>query len=425
MRWIVSPSLVAGSTQVPGDKSIAHRALMIGALAHGTSTIRNIPDGEDVGATVACLRTLGVAINSDGYEVHIVGGKLAPAAKPLDCRNSGTTMRLLAGILAGQPFPSVLTGDESLRRRPMKRIIDPLEAMGATIGSDNGRAPLRIKGGSLQGLSYTLPMPSAQVKSAILFAGLFAKGWMRITEPIPTRDHSERLLRLVGVDLEVVDRTIVMEGGQDPRPFSLTVPGDLSSAAFLFAAATLLDSSIEVRGVGVNPQRMGFLDALCAMGAIVELRNQRNHASEPVADVRVSGRPQRPLEIGREAVPSLIDELPLIALLATCTFGETVVWGAEELRVKETDRIGAIVRELGRLGADIQEREDGFVVRGPTPLHGAICQSYGDHRIAMMLAVAGLAARGETVIEGAECAAVSFPKFVQTVRELGGALDEV
>lgn len=424
MKWIVAPSRIEGAARVPGDKSIAHRALMIGALASGRSIIRDLPDSADVRATARCLAALGVEIEHDNGMTHVEGGELSAAPAVLDAANSGTTLRLLTGILAGCPFSSSLTGDVSLRRRPMDRMIAPLERMGARMKSDAGHAPLHIVGRHLHGITYTLPIASAQVKSGILLAGLNAEGTTSVVEPLRTRDHTERLLHLVGAAITTDEdaRTISISESGPLRPLRLSTPGDISSAAFLFAAAALIDSSVEVCSVGVNPLRTGFLDALQTMGSAVEVRHLREEGGEPVADVRVSGRPTRPLSVTPDDVPRMIDELPLIALLGTCVAGKTSVSGAEELRVKESDRIANLTQQMRRLGADVEERSDGFVVRGGRQLRGTDCYSGGDHRLAMLLAIAGLQAKGKTCVHQVECAAVSFPGFETTMRELGGSI---
>lgn len=424
MRWKVEPAVIGGRAEVPGDKSIAHRALMVGALAQGTSRIDHVPSGEDVTATIACLRELGVGIDMAAGAAVVAGqGALEAPCHDLYARNSGTTMRLLSGVLAGQPFRSRLTGDASLSRRPMARIIEPLTRMGAEITARDNAAPLEIRGGTLRGITYSLPIPSAQVKSSILLAGLFAAGETTVRETARTRDHTERMFLASGIDLERRNGTVVVRGGQRPRPLRLTVPGDISSAAFLFAAALLTGGEVSVQGLGVNPTRTPFLDVLARMGATVELEGQREELGEPVATVRVSGAARRAVTLDGQDVPALLDELPLVALLGTAAQGDTVVRGAAELRVKESDRIRTVVDALRALGASVDELPDGFAVHGPTPLRGAIASSQGDHRIAMMLAVAGCGSHGTMVIRDADAAAVSFPEFADVLRSLGGQID--
>ncbi len=376
---------------------------------------------------MGCLRSLGTKIEVRGESTVIEGGTWKAPTGVLDAGNSGTSMRLLSGLLAGQPFESVLDGDESLRKRPMKRVTEPLCSMGATIESSDGHAPLRIRGGNLHGIRYQLPVPSAQVKSCVLLAGLFASGTTTILEPIPSRDHTERILAATGVDIQVEGngvREISVSGKRLPSSFELDIPGDLSSAAFLFTAAAILDTSVEVRRVGINPSRTGFLDVLGRMGCDIRIENEHISGGEPVADVRVSGAAHRPITVQAEDVPRLVDEIPLVALLATAAEGLSVVRGASELRVKESDRISTLVAQLGRLGATIEEHPDGFSVQGPQRLAGASCSSKGDHRMAMLLAIAALRASGTTTIEGAEAADVSFPGFAQTIFKLGGSIEE-
>lgn len=424
MKWRVRPSTLSGTVAVPGDKSIGHRALMMASLASGSSRIRALPPGEDVRATAACLAELGVQIYvRNGTAQVLSGGSLRPPAAHLDARNSGTTMRLLAGILAGQRFESHLVGDASLCRRPMGRVVEPLALMGARVESHEGRPPLTIAGGDLRSIRYSLPVASAQVKSAILLAGLLAEGDTTITEPLPTRDHTERLFAALGAPVLRENGTVRVRGGWRPPAFELTVPGDMSSAAFLLTGAALTGGVVTALRVGVNPTRLGFLNALRRMGARVTVENERLEMGEPVADVTVSGPVSSPLAVDPADVPGLVDELPLVALLATQAAGVTEVRGAAELRVKETDRIRAVVEGLGAMGASIEERPDGFDVRGPTALRGATVRGFGDHRLCMMLAVAGATAAGETVIEGAEAAAVSFPGFVEAVQTLHVDID--
>jgi 3-phosphoshikimate 1-carboxyvinyltransferase len=422
----VQPSVLGGELRVLGDKSIAHRALMLAALADGTSHIRNLPAGEDVRSTAACMRGLGAMVAAWDAEARVVSsGVLEPPQTDLDAGNSGTTMRLLAGILAGQPFHSCLDGDASLRRRPMDRVIEPLSRMGAAIRSENGRAPLVIEGDELRPISYRLPVASGQVKSAVLLAGLFATGTTRVVEPVPARDHTERMLLATGVPVARNGDTVSVEGGVQPAPFALSVPGDISSAAFFLAGAALTGGELTIADVGINPTRTGFLDVLARMGAEVEMTEERQEAGEPAATVRIRGACRRPVSIEPKEVPRLIDELPLVALLATQAEGRSVVRGAAELRVKESDRIATVATQLGRLGAEIKEHADGFTVRGPSRLTGATVESGGDHRLAMLLAIAGCVAAGETIVEGAEASAVSYPRFERALAGVGGRIDVI
>ncbi|HEX8918020.1 MAG TPA: 3-phosphoshikimate 1-carboxyvinyltransferase [Chloroflexota bacterium] len=425
MSWRLRPSSVVGETHVPGDKSIAHRALMLGAMAEGRSILRNLPTGADVRATASALRQLGTLIyDLEPHLTEIIGTTLHVAEDPVDCANSGTTMRLLAGILAGHSFNTVLTGDASLSRRPMRRIIEPLENMGAQVCAEDGHAPLSIYGDRLHGIVYRLPVASAQVKSAVLLAGMLAEGKTSVYEPLVSRDHTERLLTASGVAVRKAQDWIEIDGDQRPSPLRMEIPGDISSAAFLFAAAAMTGGSVCVRDVGVNPTRTRFLGVLEEMGAIVRIENLREVCNEPYADVTVAGSVHSSITLAEADVPLLIDELPLVALLATQCHGTTVIRGASELRVKESDRLSSVAKLLDALGASVQESMDGLVVRGPTRLSGGVTlTSEGDHRIGMLGAVAGLAAQGESFINGTEAVAVSFPAFADTLRMLGAKID--
>ena len=419
---------LGGRIKVPGDKSISHRALLLGAIAEGTTRIRNFLPAADCLATLACVRGLGIEVERLSETELIVQGRglhgLREPRDVLDCAGSGTTMRLLAGILAGQPFYSVLMGNEQLRRRPMARIVEPLRQMGATVlGRDNGRLPpLTILGGNLHGIEYKLPVASAQVKSAILLAGLYADGPTVIHEPGPARDHTERMLAAMGANIQYPISNITgitLRGDTELSSLDIVIPGDISSAAYFIAAACLVPGSeVVVVGVGVNPTRTGFLDALRAMGADIVVENQHEVSGEPVADVVVRAGDLRGIEVRGDQVPRMIDEFPILAVVASQAEGTTMVGDAAELRVKETDRIANIAVELRKLGARIEERPNGFVVEGPTPLVGTQVNSHGDHRLAMSLAIAGLVAEGKTTVEGAECIADSFPGFEKTLRAL-------
>ncbi len=416
-----------GSGPVPGDKSLSHRALLLGALADGASRIRGFLPSGDCLATLACIQALGVKAEThfpNSLTVHGRGlrGLRAPNA-PLDCARSGTTMRLLAGILAGQPFASTLTGDEQLLRRPMGRVVEPLRRAGAEIEDTGGRAPLYIHGRQLRGGDHRLPIPSAQVKSALLLAGLYADTPTVVRQPGPARDHTELLLTAMGASIESNGLTVHLHPSSRLWPLSFDIPGDISSAAFPLVTAVLVPGSqVTLEGVGVNPTRTGLLDVLEAMGAKIRLDNQREAGNEPLADLTAQASTLRGIEVGGDTVVRMIDEFPILAVAATQAQGTTVVCDAAELRVKETDRIAAIVAELGALGARIRAHPDGFLVQGPTPLRGAVVDSYGDHRLAMALAVAGLVAGGETVIKGAECIEDSFPNFVGCMCGLGAKL---
>ncbi len=420
-----------GEVRVPGDKSIAHRVLIAAALAEGESVIRGLDPLDDCLRTREALQACGVPSEESGpHELRVLGrglrGLASPPA-PLDCGLSGTTMRLLAGLLAGQPLVATLDGAGPLRARPMARVTEPLRAMGAHIaGPDGGHhAPLTIHGGGLHAIDYTLPVASAQVKSAILLAALNAEGETVVREPVPTRDHTERLLRHLGVPLTVADGVIRCS---PPRPWpgaAFAVPGDLSGAAFLLVAASLVPGSwVEIADVGVNPTRAAVLDVLVAMGGRVTVAERRdNGMGEPVAQLAAEPAALRGVEIGGALIPNLIDELPILAVAATQAEGRTVVRDAAELRVKESDRIAALAEGLTALGARFTATADGFAVEGSVALRGARVDAHGDHRIAMALAVAGLVARGETVIVGAETVSKSFPAFVETLRGLGAEVE--
>ena len=422
METVQPAAHVAGTVHVPGDKSIAHRALLLAVLAQGESWIDGLPESEDVRATIACLRALGGSLQRSGRGMRIHGAGLESFATPhggLDCANSGTTMRLLAGVLAGSRVSATLDGDASLRRRPMARVIEPLRNMGARIESDDGHPPLLLTGSALQGRRHVLPLPSAQVKSALLLAGLAARGPTTVVEPVPTRNHTERLLAVMGADLQVAAGTVELRPSHRPLgPIELAVPGDFSSASFWMAAATLRPGwSITIEGVGLNPTRTAFLRILEAMGAGVEVELTASEM-EPVGTVRVTGRPLFAVTLGAEEVVAAIDEIPALLAIATQAEGRTTVAGAAELRVKESDRIASMAEGLRRMGASVDERPDGISVDGRRALHGATVDSNGDHRIAMALAVAGLAATGPTRIEDADCVAVSYPEFFATLSQV-------
>lgn len=426
MNWKVKPSSsLWGEVSVPGDKSISHRVLMHAALAQGTSRLRNFLQAGVTEAMMRCVRDLGVKLEIEPDGTLIVqGGQLRSPAAKLDCGNSGATIRLLMGALAGQRDLTVLLdGTAGLRRRPMKRVAEPLRLMGAEIGDT---LPLSIQGKQLRGIEYTLPVASAQVKAAILLAALQANGSTIIHEPGPSRDHSERLLRALGVAVETQNNTVILTPTGKPLPaFEAAVPGDISSAAFLFAAAALVPhSAVTVTNVGVNETRTGLLEALVAMGGAVDVANVREANGEPLADITVKSSELRGLTVGGDLVVRMIDEFPIFAVLASQAHGETLVCDAAELRVKESDRIGSLVSELRKLGVQIEERPDGFIIAGPTPLHGATVDSHGDHRLAMSLAVASLIAEGETTVTCAEAHRESFPNFVELMCGLGAVVHE-
>ncbi len=405
-----------GEIAVPGDKSISHRAVILGAIAEGPTEIRGLLRGADTLNTVKAFRQMGVAVEDGGDRLVIEGTARRGLQEPrdlLDMGNSGTGMRLLAGLLAGQDFFSVLTGDVYLRQRPMRRVTRPLRAMGATIlGREGGRfAPLAIRGGKLAGIDHISPVSSAQVKSAVLLAGLHAQGRTSVTEPYPSRDHTERMLRQFGGRIETVGTTVTVDGGQRLSGCAIDVPADFSSAAFFTVAALIVKKSdLLLRGVGVNPTRTGLLPILQRMGARIEVA-PRGEGEEPMADLHVVSSPLRGTTVTPDEVPAAIDEFPILCVAAAFAEGETTLTGASELRVKETDRIRAMRENLQALGADVSERDDGLVIRGGVPLRGARCNSFGDHRIAMAMAVAGLCCAGETVVEDTACIGTSFPGF--------------
>lgn len=415
-----------GRCSVPGDKSISHRAVIFSSIAEGRSHIRNFLDGHDCRATMDIMRAMGVTIDEvSGAQLEIQGVGLDGLREPgdvLDCDNSGTTMRLLAGLLAGQKFVSVLSGTAQIRGRPMARIVDPLRTMGAQIfGRQQGRyAPLSIVPSRLNAIEYSMPIASAQVKSCLLLAGLYAHGLTVVHQPGPARDHTERMLNSMGAPVIALGNTTHSERPQSPlKPLSVFIPGDISSAAFLLVAASALpDSNLTILDVGINATRTGIVDALSAMGANLRRRERPHQGGEPVADLIVTAVGLRGLDFGGEQIVTMIDELPVLAVAATQAEGRTVVRDAQELRVKETDRIATTVSELKKMGARIQETADGFIVDGPAQLSGATVDSHGDHRLAMALAVAGLIAKGETTIHNAHVTADSFPGFASTLRAL-------
>jgi 3-phosphoshikimate 1-carboxyvinyltransferase len=414
-----------GNISVPGDKSISHRSLILGSIAQGETRIYNFLDSLDCLKTLECMQALGVKIELGKDNSVKIKGKglygLQEAKGVLDVGNSGTTIRLLTGLLSGQSFYSVLSGDDSIRRRPMKRVIEPLRLMGADIwGRKDGQfAPLSVRGNKLNPLHYTLTVASAQVKTALLLAGLYTIGETVVKEPLPTRDHTERMLEIMRADIKISPPEIKVMGGKELRGTDIFIPGDISSAAYFIAAASILkDSQIIIKQVGINPTRTGIIEILKKMGAKIDILNYQKKSNEPQADLMIEYSKLKGVEIEKENVPFLIDELPLIAVMATQAQGKTVVSGAKELRVKETDRIKAIVSELKKMGADIKEREDGFTVNGPTKLQGAVCKSYNDHRIVMSLAVAALLAKGKTVIKNSECIDISFPGFEKILQKM-------
>jgi 3-phosphoshikimate 1-carboxyvinyltransferase len=415
-----------GEIVPPPDKSVSHRAIMFASMAEGRSRVSNFLRAEDPLSTVGAFRALGVNIADNGLDELVIEGKgLNGFTEPndvMDCGNSGTTIRLISGLLAGNPFFSVLTGDDSLKKRPMARVIDPLRKMGATISARNGDKypPIAIRGGGLKAIDYPMPMASAQVKSCLILAGLYADGTTKITEPQKSRDHTERMLAAMGADITVDGLTISVRRGRRLAALDMCAPADFSSAAFFMAAALIVpDSEVVIKGVGVNPGRTGMLRVLKDMGASVSIENFREVSGEPIADIVCStvGR-LKATRIGRELIPSLIDEFPVICILASLAEGVTQIRGAEELRAKESDRIKAMAVELSKLGVSITEYPDGIDITGVEELGGSEIDSYGDHRIAMSFSIAGLVSKTGMLIRDASCVDISFPGFYEKLQEL-------
>ena len=422
-QTIAPGSSLRGDISVPGDKSISHRSIMLGSLARGTTLVHGFLQGEDNRATLNAFRAMGVTIEElAGGRLNIEGRGLRGLREPadvIDCGNSGTTMRLMLGLLAGQSFFTVLSGDRYLRKRPMKRVVQPLTAMGGRIwGRQGGElAPLAIQGGPLVAANYDSPIASAQVKSALLLAGLYAEGETTVREPHLSRDHSERMLAYFGADVRPFSGGVTIAGEPDLEGREVFVPGDISSAAFFMVAALITPGSeLLIRQVGVNPARSGVIDILRRMGGAIELLDTRELSGEPVADLLVRGSSLRGIEIGGELVPRAIDEFPVISVAACFAEGTTVIRDARELRVKETDRIAAMTEALTRLGGVVEAREDGMVISGVPGLRGGAVKSQGDHRIAMSAAVAALRADGPVVIDDTECTETSFPGFWELLR---------
>ena len=413
-----------GTVTVPGDKSISHRSVMFGALAEGTTRVTNFLRGADCLSTIDCFRKLGIEVEESPQEILVHGKGLHGLSAPssiLDVGNSGTTTRLICGILAGQSFNSQLDGDDSIRTRPMKRIIDPLSRMGASIESlkGNGCAPLKIRGSALHGIRYTSPVASAQVKSCLLLAGLYADSPVSVTEPSLSRNHSEIMLRYFGADLTTTGTTVTLQPGPELHAQEIHVPGDISSAAYFIAAGLIVPGSeILIRHVGINPTRDGLLRVCRKMGADVTLLNECLDAGEPYADLLVKSSGLHGTDVGGAIIPTLIDELPVVAALACFAEGTTVIRDAQELKVKESNRIDVMAENLRAMGADVTATDDGMIIRGGRPLHGAVIDSHLDHRIAMTFAVTALAADGETRILGADCVNISYPDLFEDLRSL-------
>ncbi|MEQ2129474.1 3-phosphoshikimate 1-carboxyvinyltransferase [Caldanaerobacter subterraneus KAk] len=407
-----------GVISVPGDKSISHRAVMIGSIAEGLTEVENFLVAKDTLSTVECMRKLGVDIKLEGNRVKVYGKGLylSKSSEVLDVGNSGTTIRLLMGILAGQEFETILTGDDSIKRRPMGRVIVPLTLMGAKIEAREGNfAPVKIRGGKLRGIEYKMPIASAQVKSSIMLASLYAEGMTVIEEPALSRNHTELMLQTFGARIEIDGKKIFCYPGSKLKGQKIIVPGDISSAAYFIVAANLLpNSEVVIKDVNVNPTRTGIIDVLKDMGGNVELINERYVNNEKIADIVVKSSKLKGIEIGGDLIPKLIDEIPVIAVAAVFAEGTTVIKNAEELKIKESNRIKSMTSELSKMGAEIFETEDGMIIEGTGFLRGAEVESYNDHRVAMSLWIAGLLAEGRTIIKKGECVDVSYPDFYKT-----------
>ncbi len=412
-----------GEVTIPGDKSISHRSVMFGSLAKGTTKITGFLQGADCLSTISCFRKMGISIENSGNTVLVHGNGLHGLSAPdqiLDCGNSGTTTRLISGILAAQDFDVTLTGDASIQKRPMKRIMEPLSQMGADIRSihGNGCAPLAIHGQKLHGIHYQSPVASAQVKSSILLAGLYAEGETKVTEPSISRNHTELMLKEFGADVHTEGNTAVIRPATELFAQEISVPGDISSAAFFLAAGLIIpNSEILIKNVGINPTRDGMIRVCQAMGSDLTLTN-RKETGEPVADILVRTSSLHGIDIHGEIIPTLIDELPMIAAMACFAEGDTIIRDAAELKVKESNRIAVMTENLRLMGADVTETEDGMIIHGGKPLHGAVIDSHLDHRIAMTFAITAGLAEGETEILGAECVNISYPGFYQDLENL-------
>jgi len=420
-----------GNIIPPPDKSISHRAVMLASIATGKSIIKNFLRAEDTLSTLNAFRKLSVKIEDKGKKIIIEGKGLHGLKEPediIDCGNSGTTTRLLSGILAGNPFFSVLTGDDSLKQRPMARVIKPLKEMGAEMSARNSDKylPMAIKGKKLKAIKYVMPVASAQVKSSLLLAGLYADGETKITEPIKSRDHTERMLKSMGAEIEVEGLTIKVGNKKSEvrnrklNPVDIEVPSDFSSAAFFMVAALIApDSEILIKNVGINPTRTGLLDVLKSMGAEIELKNIREVSGEPVADIHCkSAASLKAINISKKQIPALIDEFPILCIAATQANGTTTIRGAEELRVKESDRIKAMAEGLRKMGVEVKEFNDGLSIKGNAKLKGAVIDSYKDHRIAMAFSMASLIATGKTIITGTSAVNISFPGFFEILKKI-------
>lgn len=413
-----------GEITIPGDKSISHRAVMFGSLAEGTTEVTNFLQGADCLSTISCFRNLGIDIENTPERILIHGKGLhglKESATTLDTGNSGTTTRLISGILAGQSFTTILNGDASIQTRPMKRIITPLSMMGANIVSLNGNdcAPLRICGSSLHGITYNSPVASAQVKSCVLLAGLYADAPVSVTEPVLSRNHTELMLSGFGAKITSSGTTATIEPNPELNGMQIKVPGDISSAAYFIAAGLMVpNSEILIKNVGINPTRDGILRVVKEMGGDITILNKKVSGGEPTCDLLVRTSTLKGVTVGGDIIPTLIDEIPMIAVLACFAEGTTIIKDAQELKVKESNRIDTVVTNLKAMGAHIEATDDGMIIDGGYPLHGAVIDSHLDHRIAMSFAIGALCADGETTIEGAECVKISYPKFYETLDTL-------
>lgn len=424
VQLVTGVKKIRGQINIPGDKSISHRSIMFGSIAKGKTVVTNFLTGEDCLSTISCFKKLGVDIKSYEGKVEINGNGwdgLNESSEILDVGNSGTTIRLMLGILSGRPFFSTLVGDSSIGKRPMTRVTNPLKEMGALVdGRENGKfVPISVRGKELTGFQYQLPMASAQVKSSLLFAGLQAEGETTIIEPSKTRDHTERMIRQFGGEVEVDGLTIKIKGKQEFQGTNVHVPGDISSAAFFLVAGAIVgDSELTLKNVGLNPTRTGIIDVMKEMGANLEIVNESLDAAEPVGDIIIRTSNLKGTVIEGDMIPRLIDEIPVIALLASQAEGKTIIKDAEELKVKETNRIDTVVNELSALGANIEATPDGMIIYGKSSLQGGTVNSHGDHRIGMMLAIAGLISNGEMLLEDSEAIAVSYPTFFDHLHSL-------
>lgn len=421
---ITKANSLKGEIKVPGDKSISHRGVMFGAISEGTTELTGFLDGADCRSTIGCFRAMGIDIsqNADHVVIHGKGlhGLKAPS-QMLDVGNSGTTTRLISGILAGQPFASSLNGDESIQKRPMGRIITPLTQMGAHIRSikDNGCAPLEIGGAPLKAIHYDSPVASAQVKSCVLLAGLYADGVTSVTEPVVSRNHTELMLSGFGADIKSEDLTASIVGNPKLIGQNIEVPGDISSAAYFIVAGLICENAdLLIKNVNTNPTRAGIIKVAQDMGGNIELLNERIVSEEPVADIHVTSSNLHGCEVSGDIIPTLIDELPVIAVMAACASGTTTIKDAAELKVKESDRIATVTENLKNMGCDITPTDDGMIINGGNPLKGTTVKTYLDHRIAMSFAIAGLVAQGETTFDNEECCCISYPNFFRTLNSI-------